>query len=291
LKFYNKKKVLISVIVITLIAIVAYFVILGISDMLFNQQIEREVEKLYTISKNVSTKTFSLEQIKNLPEPVQRYFAYSLEENQQYVSYVKLKHTGEFRQDENQKWMPIEGEEYFTTETPGFIWVGKISLLPLVWITGVDKYLEGKGTFQIKLLSIFTISDAPKGKELDESELMRWLAEAPLFPTALLPSSFLHWEPVDSDSAKAIIDLTGTNVEVLFHFNKKGEIVQMTADRYRAVNNSFVKENWVGHYSNYALAKNMMIPWNIDISWNTESGNFTYAKFKIKAILYDDHVK
>ena len=291
MKFYNKKKVLISVIVITLIAIVAYFVILGISDMLFNQQIEREVEKLYTISKNVSTKTFSLEQIKNLPEPVQRYFAYSLEENQQYVSYVKLKHTGEFRQDENQKWMPIEGEEYFTTETPGFIWVGKISLLPLVWITGVDKYLEGKGTFQIKLLSIFTISDAPKGKELDESELMRWLAEAPLFPTALLPSSFLHWEPVDSDSAKAIIDLTGTNVEVLFHFNKKGEIVQMTADRYRAVNNSFVKENWVGHYSNYALAKNMMIPWNIDISWNTESGNFTYAKFKIKAILYDDHVK
>ena len=39
----------------------------------------------------------------------------------------------------------IEGEEYSPTETPGSIWLGRISLLPLVWITGIDKYLVGKG--------------------------------------------------------------------------------------------------------------------------------------------------
>ena len=259
--------------------------------MLFKQQIEREIERLYSASKDVSNKTFSMDQIKNLPEPVKRYFTHSLEEGQHYVSYIKLKHTGEFRQGENQKWMSIEGQEYFTTETPGFIWIGKISLLPLVWITGVDKYLEGRGTFQIKIMSIFTIADDPTGKELDESELMRWLAEAPLFPTALLPSSYLHWEPVDSDSAKAIIDYGRTRVEALFHFDKKGEIVQMNADRYRAVDNSFVKEKWLGHYSNYAVTKNILVPWDIEVSWNSEVGNFTYAKFKIKEIQYDNPIK
>lgn len=291
MRHYNKKKVLILVILIPSVAIVAYFVMIGLNDMIFSQQIERDVKTLYSTSKDVSAITFSLEQIKSLPEPVQRYFTYTLEEGQHHISYVKLKHTGEFRQAENQKWMPIEGEEYFTTERPGFIWIGKISLLPLVWITGIDKYLEEKGTFQIKILSIFTIADAPRGTELDESELMRWLAEAPLFPTALLPSSYLHWEPVNSDSAKAIIDYTGAKVEALFHFNKKGEIVQMNADRYRAVDNSFVREKWVGHYSEYAPAKNMMIPWEIEVSWNTDVGNFTYAKFKIKDIQYDDPVK
>lgn len=261
---------------------------IGLSEMNTSQQIER----LYSTSRNISANTFSPEQIKDLPEPVQRYFTYSLEEGQRYVSYVKLKHAGEFRQNENQKWMPIEGEEYFTTETPGFIWIGKIPLLPLVWIIGIDMYLEGKGEFQIKLLSIITIADAPKGKELDESELMRWLAEAPLFPTALLPSSFLRWEPVDSDSAKAIIDCAGTRVETLFHFDKEGKIVQMTADRYRAVDNTtFVKQKWIGHYSNYAIAKKMMVPWNIEVSWNSEIGNFTYAKFNIKDIQYDTPVK
>ncbi|WP_148685249.1 DUF6920 family protein [Candidatus Nitrosocosmicus hydrocola] len=260
--------------------------------MIFNQQRERDIKTLFSTSKDISTNTFSSEQIKDLPDPVQRYFTYSLEEGQHYVSFVKLKHTGEFRQNENQKWMPIEGVEYFTTEMPGFIWIGKISLLPLVWITGIDMYLEGKGAFQIKLLSIITIADAPKGKELDESELMRWLAEAPLFPTALLPSSFLRWEPVDSDSAKAIINYAETNIEVLFHFDKEGKIVQMTADRYRAVDNSFVKENWFGHYSDYAQTNNMMVPWNIEVSWNSEVlGNFTYAKFKIKEIQHDNPVK
>lgn len=291
MRLSKKKKVLILVILIPYVAIVAYIVIIGLKDMIFNQQIEREVKRLYSTSKDVSTKTFSLEQIKDLPEPVQKYFTYSLEEDQHYVSYVKPKHTGKFRQAENQKWMPIKGEEYFTTERPGFIWIGKISLLPLVWIAGIDKYLEEKGTFQIKIMSILTIADASRGKELDESELMRWLAEAPLFPTALLPSSYLHWEPVNSDSAKAIIDYAGANVDVLFHFNKKGEIVQMNADRYRAVDNSFVNENWVAHYSEYAHAKNMMVPWDIEVSWNTELHNFTYVKFKIKDIQYDDPVK
>ena len=284
-------KVLILAIIISSVAVFAYFVTIGLSDMLFKQQIEREIERLYSASKDVSNKTFSMDQIKNLPEPVKRYFTHSLEEGQHYVSYIKLKHTGEFRQGENQKWMSIEGQEYFTTETPGFLWIGKISLLPLVWITGVDKYLEGRGTFQIKIMSIFTIADDPTGKELDESELMRWLAEAPLFPTALLPSSYLHWEPVDSDSAKAIIDYGRTRVEALFHFDKKGEIVQMNADRYRAVDNSFVKEKWLGHYSNYAVTKNILVPWDIEVSWNSEVGNFTYAKFKIKEIQYDNPIK
>ena len=88
-----------------------------------------------------------------------------------------------------------------------------------------------------------------------------------------------------------MIHYEGTNVETLFHFNKKGEMVQMTSDRYRAINNSFVKEKWLGHYSNYAPAKNMMVPWDLEVSWNTESGNFTYAKFKIKDIQYDNPVK
>ena len=259
--------------------------------MIFNQSIEDDIEKLYSISKRISNKTFLSEQLKGLPEPVQKYFKFSLEEGQQYVNYVKLKHTGDFRQYENQKWMPIVGEEYFTTATPGFIWIGKISLLPLVWITGIDKYLEGKGIFQIKIWSIITISDAPRGKKLDESELLRWLAEAPLFPTALLPSNYLQWEPIDSDSAKVVIDHDGTKVEALFHFDNKGKIIQLNADRYRAVDNSFVKGKWLGHYSNYALVKNMMVPQDIEVSWNTEVGNFTYARFKIEDIRYDDPVK
>ena len=56
----------------TTVSIVIYLGLIGLSDMIFHQQIENDVKTLYSISKHVSNKTFSLEQIKNLPEQVTR---------------------------------------------------------------------------------------------------------------------------------------------------------------------------------------------------------------------------
>jgi hypothetical protein len=41
--------------------------------------------------------------------------------------------------------MYIEGKEYFTTESPGFLWLGKIKPFPSLWMTGIDQYIQGKG--------------------------------------------------------------------------------------------------------------------------------------------------
>ena len=74
---------------------------------------KENIERLSTISKNISDRKFASDQIKNLPATVQRYFKFSLEEGQHYISYVKLKHAGQFRQYENQKWMSIKGKITF----------------------------------------------------------------------------------------------------------------------------------------------------------------------------------
>ena len=64
----------------------------GIPNALFNFHMKENIERLSTISKNISDNKFAFDQIKNLPEPVQWYFKFSLEEGQHYISYVKLKH-------------------------------------------------------------------------------------------------------------------------------------------------------------------------------------------------------
>ena len=85
----------------------------------------------------------------------------------------------------------------------------KNQLLPFIWITGLDEYIGGKGNFEIKLMSYFTIADAPKCRELGSGEIIRWLGEAPLFPTALLPSNYLQWQEIDLNSARAVVNFTG----------------------------------------------------------------------------------
>ena len=280
-----KKKYIVIIIPVIFITVIIASLSVGIA--MFGQQVEKEVKRLYANSKDISEKSYSINQITNLPEPVQRYFKYSLQENQNYISFVKLKHGGTFRQSQGQGWIPMVGQEYFTTENPGFVWIGKMKPYPLLWIDGKDEFIDGKGNFQIKLLSLFTVADT-KGKESDESELLRWLAETPWFPTALLPSKYLHWESVNSSSAKAVVEYGKIKSKVVFSFNEQGQIIKLNADRYRTVNNTFSKDKWVGYYRDYTKVNDVMIPKEIEAAWNFSSGEFSYAKFKITDIKYND---
>jgi len=284
-------------IIIAPVAVIAVFAIsLSIVELMFSRQIEADIERLFAVSRNISDTTFTYEQISGLPEPVQRYFRYSIgEEGKYYLSYAKLKHSGTFRQNEEQGWMNIEGREYFTTERPGFVWTGKISPFPLLWLSGIDTYIEGKANFQIRLLSLISIADERNSKKLDESELQRWLAEAPWFPTALLPSRNLHWEEIDKSSARAVVkdDSDGPTItaNAIFHFNEKGEIVEVVADRYRSVDNIYTKQKWFGYYRDYKKIEDVMIPNEIEVAWQSNSSDFSYAKFRITEISYDDPSK
>lgn len=254
---------------------------------MFGKQVEREVKTLLASSEDTSDEKFTHAQIAELPEVVQRYFKCSLREGQSYIKYVRLRHGGTFRQNQGQGWTPIIGEEYFTTENPGFVWHGKIKPFPILWITGRDRYFEGKGNMLIKLWSTFTLADA-KGKEMDQSALVRWLIETPLFPTALLPSKRLQWEKTDSDSAKATLEDGAQKVTATFYFNEKGEITKATADRYMTANS---KEKWTVYYRNWKKTDNIGIPQEIEATWSLTSGEFSYAKFKITDIEYNNPTK
>lgn len=244
-------------------------------------QLERTVEKLFSLSQDISDRVYSQEQIKGLPDSVQRYFRYSLQEGQPYISYARLKHGGNFRLKPDKKWMSIKGEEYFTLEKIGFVWFGKVPLF-----SAIDFYIEGKGNLKAKLLSLIKIVDV-KGEKVDQGEILRWLGEAPWYPTALLPSERLKWEEINNNSAKANLSDEGLSIEGIFYFNKKGQITRFTAKRYK----DDTLENWTGYYRDYREVDGMQIPYNVEVVWNLESGDFSYAKFKIDKIEYNNPTK
>ena len=240
---------------------------------------KKEIENLFSVSKNISDKNYSSDQIKDLPKPVKRYFQYALQENQPYISYARLKHGGQFRTSE--KWLPIKGKEYFTSEKPGIIWYAKIP-----FVSAKDMYFKGKGNLVIKLLSFIKVVDA-KGKEIDQGELLRWLSETTIFPTALLPSKNLKWEPIDENSAKVIFSDYNQTVDGTFFFNDLGQISHFKAKRYKDT----TLEDWTCSYKDYREVAEMMIPFYFEVKWNLVSGDFCYAKFNIEIIDYNTPLK
>ena len=100
---------------------------------------------------------------------------------------------------------------------------------------------------------------------------MRWFSEAVWFPTALLPSEQLYWEEIDSNSAKATIEDGGLKVSLIFYFNEKGEITKMVGNRFRAVDDSYSEDEWIGYYRDYKKVDNVMIPHEVEVAWNLDS--------------------
>jgi hypothetical protein len=69
---------------------------------MINRQVENPIDNLFASSENTLNKLFNSDQINNnLPEPVQRYFKYALENGQHYISYVQVEHGGTFRLSED----------------------------------------------------------------------------------------------------------------------------------------------------------------------------------------------
>ena len=252
-----------------------YLTLQRICDILKKTRFSKKVEELFANSKKIINKEFSQSQIKGMPKPVQRYFKYALEEKQPYISFVRLFHTGELKV--KNKWRKVKGEEYFTIEKPGFIWRGKLR-----FFTGTDSYYIGKGNLQIKLLGKIKIVD-DKSEEIYKSELLRWLSEAPWYPTALLPSKELTWEEIDDKSAKAILSDSGLKVEGIFHFNDEGQIIKFEAERYKDQS----LEEWIGYYKDYRVVNKMKVPFYVEVGWNLETGFDKYVRFQIEKIQYD----
>ena len=265
-----------DIVLIIVAVILAELVILKIrSVVLFG----RDVSELFSRSEDISKKTFQYSQLAGLPEPVQRYFRHVLKEGQPYISYVRLLHKGRFRTSLKKDWSSIQGEEYFSTENPGFIWKGTTRSF-----TAIDRYVGGKGQLKVYILSLVRLLKGT-GQAYNEAELQRWLAESVWFPTNLLPDERLLWDPIDSH--KALLTFSAGNVQIFFKvsFNDKGEIVEFETKRYKDPTH---RETWLGKVEGYKEHYGVLIPNRIRAIWRLKECDFSYAEFEIIGIEYNN---
>ncbi|MEO9147259.1 MAG: DUF6544 family protein [Ginsengibacter sp.] len=264
------------IITVTIIGFLLLILIIGKINL--SIKFGREVKELFAQSKNISDQRFHKNQLDSLPEPVQRYFKHILKEGQPYISYARIKHDGQFKTGLDKGWINITGEQYATTEKPGFIWKGTTSMF-----VARDMYISDKGRLIATLFSVYNVADA-KGEKYNEGELLRWLGENVLYPTNFLPSERLQWLPIDSKTAKLTFNYKGLFLFFKITFNEIGEITEMETKRYMGDKNL---ETWVIKATNYKELNNIFIPTAFDVLWRLDKGDFSYAKFNVTEVEYD----
>ena len=232
--------------------------------------------------------TFDPRELESLPAPVCRYLQIALRPRQPVIESVLVATAGEFLVDvEKKRWAPFTADQLFTVTPPGFDWDARIRMLPGLNVFVRDAYREGAGLLQAEAAGLVKVADLPPSPELSKGELLRWLAEATWFPTALLPSQGVRWEALAEDRALATIEDRGVTASVEFRFGGDGLPLSVFApDRPRAVGNANVPTPWEATLSAWGPRNGMRVPSAGEVAWLLPEGRLSYYRGRVKSVVY-----
>ena len=222
-------------------------------------------------------------EIESLPPPVQRYFRAVLRDGQAVVTSVRLSQQGLFRMNEKKDiWQLFHATQFVTTHPPGFAWDARIRMIPGVRVFVRDAYLHGAGSLHAAVFGLATVADLHDTPEMARGELLRYLAETPWYPTALLPSQGVLWEGIDDSSARATLNDGVTTVSLVFGFDAEGLITTAWASsRPRSATES---APWLCRLGDYALRAGMRVPLEGEVEWQLPNGPAPYWRGRVTAI-------
>ena len=236
----------------------------------------RDLVRRLADSSTVRVATYSERQIDGLPPPVQRYFRAALVNGQPVVAHARVVSRGTFNMGKPpaDAWKPFTATQDFYPAAPGFVWNARVRMAPGVDAYVRDAFVNGEGSMVASALGMVTIVNAHATRELVAGALMRYLAEAPWLPTALLPSQGVRWTSLSPTVATATLTVGDVTVALNFHFDADGRIT--TCEGLRDNDDLHAKFPWGGVYRHWIKKAGMTIPSEADVSWQLPTGTFSY---------------
>ena len=188
-----------------------------------------------------------------------------------------MRQTGQFRVAESEGgWRRFDATQSYRVIPPGYVWDACIRMAPLVGVHVCDSYVRGRAAMRGAVLGLVDVVNEHDKPELGSGALQRYLAEAVLFPTALLPGQGVTWNAIDSTHALATVTDGVTTASLQFEFGSTGDIVAVsTRKRYRAEDGRYVERTWGGAYRRYDARGGMRIPLEAEVYWETDGARTT----------------
>jgi hypothetical protein len=245
--------------------------------------------RLEASCKAPSAMSYDARELEGLPAPVQRYFRAVLSDGAPIVATAAVTHAGTFNMGETQdQWKPFTSEQRVVTQAPGFVWNGRIAMLPGVPVLVHDAYVAGEGLLRPAIFGLITLVNLHGKGEIARGELMRFFAEAAWYPTALLPSQGVRWEAINDTSARATLTDGPISMTMTFTFGADGLITSVLAEsRGRTVAGKVIPTPWEGRWSNYQRQGGMLVPMTGEVAWLLPEGAKPYWRGTITALDYE----
>ena len=234
---------------------------------------------------------FDASELEGLPAPVQRYFRAVLTDGQPIIAAATLEMTGTMNLSATaERWRPFTSWQRVVTRMPGFLWDARVAMFPGMHAHVEDSYIAGHGRLSARVWGLFTVADMHGEGEIARGEFMRYVAEGPWYPTALLPSHGVRWQAVSDTAARATIADGALTLTLLFRFAESGLITSVHAEARGAgvlEDGVMVMLPWDCAFSDYRRQDGMLIPMAGEAAWVRPGGRKAYFVGHLRTLRYD----
>jgi hypothetical protein len=268
----------------TLAGGVALALLLGLRA--FDRLVDRDRQALLdrarpTGSKKVVTETM----LADLPAPAARFLRCCGVVGKPIVETVRVHQRGWIRPSTAMDPLPLEADQWYTVEPPGFVWDATVRIAGVPAVRGRDEYLDGRGRMLIKAGGLVPIVDA-EGPEMDEASLIRYLSEMPWFPTSFL-SDRVAWEAIDDESVRVTLADGSVVASGILRVDSEGRLLEFRAERPRAVHGGFDRSVWSAPTLGYATFEDLELPAHGAATWKLPDGDLEYVDITLTEVEYD----
>ena len=195
---------------------------------------------------------------------------------------VRLTQTGRMKRSlDTQSWMAFTATQTISTRACEFDWRAKAG--PFGVISARDALDHDEGRFDIMVLGAIPIARAEHTTSLVRGELMRYLAELPWAPAAILLNTTLRWREDGPDTLAVSAGAGETASEVMLNLDSDGRIAGgFTPNRPRSATAPFLPTPWRGRFSHYRLHKDLWLPFAGEVAWEIDGKEVPYWEGRIE---------
>jgi len=291
-------KLLSASVIVTTVALVCW------TDSKLDQWEGEQQVMVTTLLTGESQDYTPLQEWDDLPLVAKQYLSHVVPPHHTPSESLVLQQDGSFLMKQDQ-YVPFTAQQVFATSPPGFFWQGRIALTPSApqWFPKLvvsDSWVEGKGHFQAAVQAIVPIlwlDPLEENNEMTLGQATRWLADAVLLPSTLLPDAgIVTWKPVQGSPEKALLEfqlpiadnIRNLQLEATFD-DETGYLVELSGLKpFLRPNSQFEMKTWQVLFEDYQEQDNgMLVPTKMESGWVNDEGNFeAYYKIDNRSLQY-----
>ena len=253
----------------------AGFGVIGITAALLARR--RFVQKLDALDTQLAEAQINVGPRSDLPTAVTELAMRMGADRVSSARFVDIRQTGTM-------WFkPGGAPQHFTarqrigTSSTGFVWRADIG--PLGALAVVDSFVAGRGLLEVRLFGAIRMAREDGTAALNQGEALRYLAELPWNPDAILFDHMLEWTVVDERTIRVATGGGEARAEITFGLDEAGLI-----ETAGAASRTFIagkRYPWHGRFWDYQDVSGRRIPMQGEVAWVIDEKDFVYWRGKL----------